>query len=222
MDLIKFAQLLSTSNLRSYRDDDYWIDRLCHRYSVILFSIFAILVTSKAYIGDPIDCWSPPEFKASYERYAETLCFVNGTYYISATEIDIPNEPNTRYSNRVRYYQWTPFILLLQAFTMYLPRLLWLSLNTKYGINLRNLVDAAKKYETVDSYSNKEKILVYICKNLLRTIQFNESTNNKRFLNSYLNRKLELDKILNQKQPRKSVRKNIPNHPHHLNRRLIL
>ena len=48
------ATSLSTSHLRQHPNDDMWIDRLCHRYSVVLFSLFAILVTSKTYIGNPI------------------------------------------------------------------------------------------------------------------------------------------------------------------------
>ena len=63
LEIIKLSEYLSSSNLRDYRDDDFWIDRLCHRYSVIVFAVFAILVTTKAYVGDPIDCWAPPEFK---------------------------------------------------------------------------------------------------------------------------------------------------------------
>lgn len=54
MEFVQIAGQLSASQLRNHRDDDMWIDRLSHRYSVALFSIFAILVTSKAYIGDPI------------------------------------------------------------------------------------------------------------------------------------------------------------------------
>ena len=54
MDFIKISEVLSTSHLRNYRDDDLWIDRLSHRYSVVLFCVFAVLVTSKAYIGNPI------------------------------------------------------------------------------------------------------------------------------------------------------------------------
>lgn len=54
MDLLKISEALSTSHLRTYRDDDLWIDRLSHRYSVVIFSVFAVLVTTKAYIGDPI------------------------------------------------------------------------------------------------------------------------------------------------------------------------
>ena len=59
MDLIKICEFLSASNLRNYRDDDLWIDRLSHRYSVVIFTLFAVLVTSKAYIGDPIGELTP-------------------------------------------------------------------------------------------------------------------------------------------------------------------
>lgn len=54
MEFIQIAGNLSSSQLRNHRDDDMLVDRLAHRYSVVLFTIFAILVTSKAYIGDPI------------------------------------------------------------------------------------------------------------------------------------------------------------------------
>jgi hypothetical protein len=54
MEFIKISEVISTTHLRTYRDDDLWIDRLSHRYSVVVFTLFAILVTTKAYIGDPI------------------------------------------------------------------------------------------------------------------------------------------------------------------------
>lgn len=84
---------------------------------------------------------------------------------------------------------------------MYLPRVIWLSLNTKYGIHLRNLVDAAKKYESVDSCSNREKIIAYLCRNLLRSVKYREYKANKRVLNAikkdiYLNHQLELNSLL--------------------------
>lgn len=118
MDIIQITQTLSKHGLRSRKYDDLWTDRLCYYWSVLILVIFACLITSKAYVGDPIDCWAPPEFKSSYEKYAETLCFVNGTYHISATEPDIPIDYERRYSNRIRYYQWTPFILLFQAYVV--------------------------------------------------------------------------------------------------------
>jgi hypothetical protein len=54
MEFIQVATRLSASSIREHRNDDTWIDRLCHRYSVILYSIFAVLITSKTYIGAPI------------------------------------------------------------------------------------------------------------------------------------------------------------------------
>lgn len=93
---------------------------------------------------------------------------------------------------------------------MYFPRIIWLSLNSKYGINLRNLVDAAKKYENVDALYNKEKILVYICKNLLRTIRYSEHINMRKMVrstdkkNSFLNHKSELDRMMSEYERQQS------------------
>lgn len=84
---------------------------------------------------------------------------------------------------------------------MFFPRLVWLSLNNKYGIHLRNLVDAAKKFESVDSCSNREKIIAYLCRNLLRSVKYREYKANKKVLNAikkdmYLNHQLELNSLL--------------------------
>ena len=130
------------------------------------------------------------------------MCFVNGTYFISANQIEIPNDEN-RYSNKIRYYQWTPFILLFQALLMYIPRILWLNLNSRYGLNIKNLIDAAKKYESIDCYKNKLRILTYICKIFLRNIDYinyrNNSSlnkNNQDKQSYYINKKHEINLIL--------------------------
>lgn len=115
MDSFKIFTALSVSHLRAYRNDDLWIDSLFHRYSVSLFTFFAVLITSGQYIGNPIDCWSPAEFKSSYEAYAETICWINGTFYVSQNENDIPVDFDRRYKNRIKFYQWTSIILFLQA-----------------------------------------------------------------------------------------------------------
>lgn len=93
------------------------------------------------------------------------------------------------------------FSHVLLRFFMYLPRVIWLSLNTKYGMHLRNLVDAAKKFESVDSCSNREKIIAYLCRNLLRSVKYREYKANKKVLNAikrdmYMNHQLELDSLL--------------------------
>ena len=54
MDLVRSLTWLSASHLRLVRDDDSHADRLSHRYTVGICIVFAIIVTTKQYAGDPI------------------------------------------------------------------------------------------------------------------------------------------------------------------------
>lgn len=54
MDLIRSLTCISASHLRAVRDDDSHVDRLSHRYTVAICVLFAIIVTTKQYAGDPI------------------------------------------------------------------------------------------------------------------------------------------------------------------------
>jgi hypothetical protein len=71
----------------------------------------------------------------------------------------------------LKYYQWSPFILLFMALCFYFPHMLWRSLNNKSGLDIQKLVEAAlkqeqqvdqdkKRQETIDSITNS--IRVYI------------------------------------------------------------
>jgi hypothetical protein len=84
---------------------------------------------------------------------------------------------------------------------MYIPRLFWVAFNRRNGINLYSLVDAALKYESLDSFAEKEKIMVYLCKNLLRSIQMNEFKHKNDYTSTqlYKNSRAELSKLLNMK-----------------------
>ena len=52
----------------------------------------------------------------------------------------------------------------------YIPRIIWRSLNVKSGLDLINLVDASIKYESVDKFGDREKIMSYIINNVERYI----------------------------------------------------
>ncbi len=51
-----------------------------------------------------------------------------------------------------------------------MPRVIWRSFNVKSGLDLVNLVDAAIKYESVDKFTDREKIMAYIVRNIERYI----------------------------------------------------
>ncbi|CAF5132299.1 unnamed protein product, partial [Rotaria magnacalcarata] len=44
--------------LNRFEDDDL-IDRLNSRYTVMALVMCIFIITGKAYVGDPINCWTP-------------------------------------------------------------------------------------------------------------------------------------------------------------------
>jgi hypothetical protein len=66
----------------------------------------------------------PGHFTGNYEKYAEKICWVSSTYNVPMND-DIPSQESDRKIKMLKYYQWTPFILLFQALLFYLPRMIW-------------------------------------------------------------------------------------------------
>lgn len=58
------------------RSDDDAIDRLHHRYTVAVLVIFSIVVSSKQYVGDRINCWVPAHFSKSWTAYAGNSAYI--------------------------------------------------------------------------------------------------------------------------------------------------
>lgn len=71
-----------------------------------------------------------------------------------------------RKSRVLKYYQWVPFILLFQAFLFYIPRLVWRALSTKSGLNIANLVQAARSYQSSEKFQDRDKIMLYMIKSM--------------------------------------------------------
>ena len=114
--LLGFLNLSTLGSIRLRRDDDC-IDRLSHRYTTFLLLIFAIIITSKQYVGDPISCWAPGHFTSSYVDYTNKMCWVSNTYYVSFSQKHIPGPEAPR--KLINYYQWVPLILLVQTVGKY-------------------------------------------------------------------------------------------------------
>ena len=130
------------------RNDDDFADRLSHRFSTAILIIFAIVVSTKQYVGDPISCWVPAHFTGNWEEYANNYCWIRNTYYLPFEDY-IPKEEEDEKRRMIPYYQWIPIILLIQALMFYLPTVVWRTLNSRSGIDVNNIVEAG---ETLPEY----------------------------------------------------------------------
>jgi hypothetical protein len=92
---------------------------------------------------------------------------------------DIPHAETTRYERKIffilnfkifvmiiigmlKYYQWSPFILLFMALCFYFPRMIWRSLNNKSGLDIEKLVKEALKQEQAGQAEERQKAIEYI------------------------------------------------------------
>ena len=66
----------------------------------------------------------------------------------------------------LKYYQWSPFILLIMALCFYFPRMIWRSLNNKSGLDIERLVAEAMKREQYESIEERNKIINYIANSI--------------------------------------------------------
>jgi hypothetical protein len=127
--------------LKPQYDDDV-IDRLNYIYTNIIILAFALTVGAKQYVGEPLQCWVPAQFKGGWEQYVENYCFVENTYWLDMNS-DIPDDKGEREGRELQYYQWVPFVLAFQALLFYLPRMLWKMLNFHTGLNITALIQTA-------------------------------------------------------------------------------
>ncbi len=124
---------LSTLGRRIQKDDDF-IDRMNHRYTTFIFVIFAIVVTTRQYVGDPINCWAPAHFTKNYIDYTNKICWVTNTYYIPIEVMAIPESREP--VRRINYYQWVPIILFIQSLFFQLPHIIWKTYNGRTGVDV--------------------------------------------------------------------------------------
>ncbi|VBB32651.1 unnamed protein product [Acanthocheilonema viteae] len=143
-------------SLKPKYDDDV-VDRCNYLITNIMLLICAITVAAKQYVGEPLQCWVPAEFQNGWEQYIENFCFVENTYFLPFAD-DIPTDVSKRDQYQIQYYQWTPFILTLQALLFLVPRTIWTMFNWRTGLNMQAIVDAAILTKKVGKKRHLKKI----------------------------------------------------------------
>lgn len=146
------------SKLKGKPNDD-GLDRLSHVYTVAMFVIFTVIVSSGQFFKDPIQCWNPAEFKDHMESFTKWNCWVKNTYYIPMSD-SIPDDTQERKEAEITYYQWVPLILLLQAFLFKFPNVLWRIFNSGSGLNLDKVVRMSENTQFGSPESREETIKV--------------------------------------------------------------
>ncbi|XP_044730114.1 innexin shaking-B isoform X2 [Chrysoperla carnea] len=114
---------------------DSIVFRLHCNATVILLVTFSIAVTTRQYVGNPIDCVHTRDIP---EEVLNTYCWIHSTYIVESAilkkvgkEVAYPGVDNSKMSKgpvrHVKYYQWVAFMLFFQAILFYTPRWLWKS-----------------------------------------------------------------------------------------------
>ncbi|QQP49391.1 Innexin [Caligus rogercresseyi] len=138
--------------------DSVWIDnnvfRLHYKATVVVFVAASLMVTSRQFFGDPIDCM----VDGVPGDIMDTYCWIHSTFTIPnkiSGEIgtDMPFPPGTEVKYH-KYYQWVCFFLFLQAAFFYAPRHLWKAseggkISMLVGDLMEPLLDEEKKADQI-------------------------------------------------------------------------
>jgi hypothetical protein len=146
--------------------------RLHYKATVIILVAFSLLVTSRQYIGDPIDC-IVDEIPL---HVMDTYCWIYSTFTIPnrlggtigkdiiqpGVASHVEGEDEVKHH---KYYQWVCFVLFFQAMLFYVPRYLW---KTWEGGRIKMLVlDLNYPIVNEDCKQDRKKLLVdYFSTNL--------------------------------------------------------
>ncbi|KRZ79807.1 Innexin unc-9 [Trichinella papuae] len=157
--------------LHKQNHDDF-VDRMNYYYSTLILLFLAILVSAKQYVGQPIQCWVPAQFRGGWEQYAENYCFVQNTYFLPFSK-DVPRETAEREYRKIGYYQWVPIVLAIQALLFYLPNMIWNFCNWKSGIYVKPILQLARDAAFID-IQKRETFIQLLSRYLKRCISHHE------------------------------------------------
>lgn len=172
----------SLKKLQGASNDD-WVDRINHVWTVYLDIIFAVIVSTSQFVGNPIHCW---DLRGDFKNkdYADSLCWIQNTYRVYDDERvgHVNDNVEDLRDREVTYYQWVPLILLLQAFLYKFPNIMWRVFNGGSGINMDKVVDMADATQ-LGSLEERDKAVDLIAKYMDRWLMASKRFYNKSPMN---------------------------------------
>ncbi|KAH8266318.1 hypothetical protein KR026_004012 [Drosophila bipectinata] len=112
---------------------DNFVFKLHYRWTFVMLLVATLLITSRQYIGEHIQCISD----GVIAPVINTFCFFTPTFTVvrdlNHTVFKPGSEPpgighydaSKDQIKRHAYYQWVPFVLFFQALCFYIPHFLW-------------------------------------------------------------------------------------------------
>nr|CAD2200765.1 unnamed protein product [Meloidogyne enterolobii] len=145
-----FGQIQAIVAKLKPRNDDDFIDRLHYIITLQFFLRFHLLLAPNNLLGSLFSVGHRLSLKGNGRA------MLKNTYFVGMDE-RFPMRPLERERREIHYYQWVPFILVGEALLMMLPKLLWNAFNWKSGLDIRSLVQRAKKLSESGEYEGKMK-----------------------------------------------------------------
>lgn len=149
---------------------DSFVFRLHHKFTVAMLIGASLLVTSRQYFGDPIDCISRDDIPPNL---LDTFCWIHATFSVTdswnkSVGIDVPYPGVASYKpgeERVyhKYYQWVCFVLFFQAICFYTPRYIWKLFE---GNRLRTILLGMDCPILPDVHKRREVLIKYFRNNM--------------------------------------------------------
>lgn len=158
------------------------IDRLNYFLTAGLFGFFVALSCCKQYLGTPIKCTAPYEYKQSWDSYVDSFCFTGHLYY---TKGDVPIDLNERREKQFYYYQWVPFVLTLQAFLFYLPYWMWSAIQKHFPIDIDIVVMHSKELRHFEEEAERKEKLNRLTSYLVDTLKLTRAENQRSRFGKY-------------------------------------
>jgi len=129
-------------------NEDNFVAKLFHKATFGFLILGAALVASNQYIGDPIKCNQPLDKNMDVDLLT-TSCWIHGSYHLppkfleeaseklpafcarKSQDSDLTDEELLKETDTL-YYQWVPFMLIINAIIFIIPHQLWKALSGGY------------------------------------------------------------------------------------------